>query len=567
MILHGGQPEFFEILPLILRGPSLCPLFLSLVQCLTKYFDVTFRSKETPLTKYTSSCTPIQMIQQVLASLKSLNDSEQESAACLIATHLDEVSDRADKAGKINEFEDQIKMSLSDASFYKKDLLSHFTKRHESGEPENHSKFFPLDNKNGTEHEINLLRTELTRIIGDKFTPEPIKTSWGFFHLVLLHCHEHIGFCSLQEATSLAKRCGIHTDNDVTKALKFFHNRFGTILYFGDVPALKDLVFCNLNLVFHPITKLVAVSFGANLQNIETAKEIRKTGEIEKEFFESICKKDDETKPVNSEMIVALLKHVHIITELPNGNLFMSCLLHPFHLDELKKLDKLSEMNPAPLLFTFDSGYQPVGLFHALMASLLLKYKDRFTLYEERYRNKIDVLYNEAFFTILSNASMLEIQISKADKAKCLEVKKLLWDQVHDIIKEMPHMKNIKVCLGFYCPKSFTASHPSAKIPSLESDKNPLGKSPQTESPLHIAIMLPGQSGTDPTQVNFRCKKKCDNLHPMTLEDKHKIWFEVMIVVIMYTEHIILCVMLHARNCCTKLQLHCTANRTYSVFY
>ncbi len=90
MILHGGQPEFFEILPLILRGPSLCPLFLSLVQCLTKYFDVTFRSKETPLTKYTSSYTPIQMIQQVLASLKSLNDSKQESAACLIAMQSEE---------------------------------------------------------------------------------------------------------------------------------------------------------------------------------------------------------------------------------------------------------------------------------------------------------------------------------------------------------------------------------------------------------------------------------------------------------------------------------------------
>ena len=60
--------------------------------------------------------------------------------------------------------------------------------------------------------------------------------------------------------------------------------RFGRIFYFGDVPALENLVIFNSNLIFHPITRLIAESFGANPLEPNTAEEIQRTGEVTLKF-------------------------------------------------------------------------------------------------------------------------------------------------------------------------------------------------------------------------------------------------------------------------------------------
>ena len=42
----GGQPEFFDIIPLVVRGPSLCLVFLNLALSLTESFEVTYRHEQ-----------------------------------------------------------------------------------------------------------------------------------------------------------------------------------------------------------------------------------------------------------------------------------------------------------------------------------------------------------------------------------------------------------------------------------------------------------------------------------------------------------------------------------------
>ena len=212
-------------------------------------------------------------------------------------------------------------------------------------------------------------------------------------------------------------------------------------------------------------------------------------------------------KKVNAKTIVELLKSLHIITEIQhNGSsLFMSCLLRPYELDKLKKID--ATMNPSPLLFTFNpSGYQPVGLFHALLGFLLTLQK-KFSLHEQRYRNRVTLFFGDVNVEIFSTPSNLEIRVTKADKEKCLEVKKLLSDQIHAIMKEMQHMKSNELGIAFYCPKSLT-SGPSS-------------------SP-HIAKYEMLAAEVSPRAI-LRCyEDKCeDHLLPIELEDKHNIWFEV----------------------------------------
>ena len=158
---------------------------------------------------------------------------------------------------------------------------------------------FAVDNQNGNVAEIKELRKVLTTAIQKIFRkPVRLPTSWGFFHVLLRYTHESNGVCSLQEATRLAGSCGIHDPKKVREVLHFFYANFGTIFYFGDVPALENIVICDPNLLFHPITKLVAESFGANPSKPMSAAKIRKTGEISWNTFEEACEMDESTTKI-----------------------------------------------------------------------------------------------------------------------------------------------------------------------------------------------------------------------------------------------------------------------------
>ena len=483
----GGQPEFFEILPLLLRGPSLTLIFLNLAQPPSELFEVVYRHSEpsTPLIKYESSYTPKDIVHQVLASIESLNQSAQRSAAFLIGTHRDQVNEE-----KVEAFEQEIKSSLKNTSFFKNDLLRGFVDSFEK-----QRLVFAVDNKNGKTEDINYLRKVLTDTIHYLFKPESLPTSWAFFHLLLRQTFENDGVCSLREAVEIAGRCGVHEEKEVQSVLSYFYIRFGTIFYFGEVPALENLVICDPNLIFHPITRLIAESFGSNPHEPNTAEEIRKTGEISLSFFEKICQMDKKTRKIDTRKIVALLKHLHVITEIHNGDicLFMSCLLRCYPTAKLGiGKEQLSEMNPAPLLFTFSTGYQPIGLFHILLSHLLCK---KFFLHKERFRNRVVLFYEGVKVEIISTPSNLEIRMKEG--MMCKEVLDLLHGEIKTIMKEMPHMRNIDCYISFPCPLSLQHSSESVHLAKLEMSSS----------------------------ESFLCCSEC--VEPMELEGRHKIWFKV----------------------------------------
>ena len=287
----------------------------------------------------------------------------------------------------VTEFENMIKLKIGDRNIYKKDHVRHFGENNEQ-------LIFALDNLNGDDTEINELRKEITEAIQYLFDQEDLPTSWGFFHLLLRYKYEsEPGYCSLQEAVKLAGHCRIEREN-VEDVLTYFHDSYGTVFYFKDVEELKNIVICDPNLVFHPITKLVAESFGANPMSQTSSRYEELTGEIELKFFEKICKKEERDKSksvIDAKMTCKLLQSLQIISEISDDQLFMSCLLLPYP----KKFttDNLLTRNPSPLVFTFSTGYQPVGLYHILLANLLSK-KDqlRVSLHEKRYRNFVSCI-------------------------------------------------------------------------------------------------------------------------------------------------------------------------------
>ena len=235
---------------------------------------------------------------------------------------------------------------------------------------------------------------------------------------MLRHKYEEKGFCSLEESIELGIACGLMEKEEVIKALHFLHSRFGTVLYYDDVESLKSMVICDPNLLFRPITRIVAESFGANPHNPEIARNIRETGEISYNFFEEICEKNDPSQRIPTSAIIDLLKYHNIVTEIGNGDkrLFMTCLLRPCPPEESAKA---SRADPTSLLFTFrPHGYQPICLFHVLTSKLLQSKK--FRLDPIRYRNKISFRYSNIHVELLSKVAFLEVRVNTRNPKKCV---------------------------------------------------------------------------------------------------------------------------------------------------
>ena len=292
--------------------------------------------------------------------------------------------------------------------------------------------------------------------------------------------------------------------------LRYIHRCLGTILFYEEVQGLNELVICDPNVLFECIYQLVAVSFGGGKAHHTITTEIKETGEIPVWVLEHIC-----TQPSNSvltnEHIFELLKHFKILTELPSDDgvvYFMPCLLQPDNSVDLSK-KALQSLCPPSLLVHFDGNYIPVGVFSALVVTLLQSSwtPDRHL----RYCNHLLFSTNVPFLLeLIVHPAHLEFQVrSTNDKEQgpeeihkfCMEVCKTVVDTLKSILSLHEHTKKIKFQLGFYCPGSF-----------------------QTDGQPHFCGCLPRRNYINPK--SFLCSKSPLCQEECCLPHECTIWFE-----------------------------------------
>ena len=127
----SGQPEFHEIMPIILNGPALHLVFFNLTINLDDSISIRFCHQDgtDSVITYNSSYTGKQMIFQLLSSLYYLSKGlslDSESAAILIGTHLDQLKDQEESGeNKIKEINDNLKMVLSNVEFHDQAFLTY----------------------------------------------------------------------------------------------------------------------------------------------------------------------------------------------------------------------------------------------------------------------------------------------------------------------------------------------------------------------------------------------------------------------------------------------------------
>ena len=524
----GGQPECHEILPLLLHGLALNLIFLNVTQDLDSSYSVTYRDNDGySSTKYKSEFTIREIIQRALCSIASLQTSPgHKPTAILVGTYFDQSSEEA-----VLTLDQSIQEAFKDTNFMKEDILCQISKSEEGARY-----IHPLNNVSEDSSDIEKLRQLITNTVHlhERFEPEQVPTSTLLLHLILRQKFEVRGWCSIEECVEVAKSCHISRkallgENGI---LQFLHDRFGTILYYRGLK-IGQRVIINPNIILVPTTELFMYAFGTKKSKPITADMIRKTGEISQSLMHKVCssksiKKADDKKIPTSEIVELLASRYILYENAKSANddtvYFLPSLLYPDHNVAKESNDPtfLSSLSYSPILFCPSTGFLPLGLFPAIVVKMSQKTIWTLDEYVEfRFRNRIRfyVQYSKEkllHVELRTLSTHLEFRIVQSDtpvNPRLIPlVRQELWDAVTEVSLSYPHTENVKWKYAFYCPSAMSSGgHPHpAKCMTMEE-------------PQDVVCSLPDCHGGK-----------------VTLEDRHKCWFKVSIIILLhyiYTTH------------------------------
>ena len=339
LIDTGGQPEFHDLLPLLLRGPAFYLIFFSLADSLDDRYVI--RCSYSPSSTsdkgcYKSAHSIKHVICQMLTSFAHSSVKKEDKCsikpqAFVLATHLDKVSPEQVKAideelRKVLEFKNQSPQH---------EILVDATDRFGT-------LFVPIDNMSSSDQEVENLRSFLTDAVGKCCKPVPVPITWLMFHFILRDRYETKKVCTYEESVELATKCGINS-RDVSDVLTYIYRKLGTILFYEDVPALNQLVICNPEVVYEAISSLIFDLYSS----LERNDSARFTGLISDRVFRSHI----SSRFLKADYIIELLKHFRILSPIKPSSqssavqYFVPCILHSSDSEVIS--------DPHPLVFCF----------------------------------------------------------------------------------------------------------------------------------------------------------------------------------------------------------------------
>ena len=472
----GGQPEFHEILPILITGPAVNLVVFKLNEDLRKHSMITYRSDEGQSEPYETCFTHEEVIFRSLASIACLRHNtvgwtfdklpikdDSEPAAFLIATHRDCVDE-----SKVSEVNEELKLKIQNSSDLFHDNLVQFSNKEQA--------IFPLDTIND-KAQIENLRISLHSIIS-RFQELPIPVSWCAFSLELKKRKKIID--KLETCYELAQGCGIKDRDDFKSALWFLHHRVGSIMHYPGVKELENIVIIDLQQLFDRITQLITSFFTFEAtKSAAIATEFCTTCRFtEKHIHMLSSRKKDPLTPLR---LISLLTHLHIVVGPTESNVghktekcyFMPCALKPTA-EEVEHREQ--SISPPPLLIYFECGYNPVGVFCCLVVYLLSSTSQsglEWTLSKlHQYRNKITFKVGKCCdqITLVSRTTYLEIWIDRIpDVSKAMPLKSLcpiIYNVIDNGIKtvtdSLHYTYKSRHLFGFPCTAcEFSTPHPA----------------------------------------------------------------------------------------------------------
>ena len=513
MVDTGGQPAFLEMLPALTMGPALYLIFFRLNQNLKQRYQIQYVSEDNENIQFDySSYTVEEVIFQALSSIacfsctapKKANMPDPSHAAMLMGTHKDLLG--SDPETEIKAKDGELQENLSD--ILEIDPFKTFLRYSCIGQL-----MFAVDNMTGDEAEMTTVRQRLEDVIKQEFDDFSIPASWLMFSIFLRKMGKRI--LSLSQCHWIGDRLEVENTDE---ALWFLHHCVGTLMHFPDMEELKDIVICDLQVVFDSVTDLILNSFKFKHINKTACDKFNETGQF---CFKDIQKiaKNSKSDSLPLPKLVKLLEYLNIIAPInpegpsysglsPSSGLplspgislqsdayqeetlvyFMPAVLKPAREEELHM--KPNPTGPAPLMICFKCGFVPIGVFCAKIASLVGHKGTLGWILQEPYKHKCGHILskNRATFringaydvTLISKPKWYEIHIaciSTAGKTAlveiCSHVVETVCDTLDQVISKMRYKQyptssdQTLYELGFKCPKHPIDNHLVINRPTI----------------------------------------------------------------------------------------------------
>ena len=440
----GGQPEFQEIIPMLVAGPSLFLLIFNLATKLDHTYEVRYDAVDEEIEPYMSSFTVQSVMLQCLASIACIGTQvgKTRPKVLFIGTHLDLLTDSDSQLRQIskqlwdaitglklgdlvirnerhqiifavdnydqsneNAFDAIRKKVTKDKELYKVDLpvpfvlldfylrqpkecrldektCSRILKRF-GLKMEELERFLKKEmNKTAVDICDPKLLAEAVRVLSNKQIPPETELLMHALMELNEKSHKRNQVISMKQFKTIATKCNVTSDSELKEALWTLHHLLGTIRHFPDVPELADTVITDQQLFFDVHTKLITRTF--QRRSNSCCDRFLDEGFFTRHDLDKVW--EQEKAHLTSDQLVALLQHLHILAPVKREDgsceYFLPCVLKHARNAEAPKqpFSTPHKQIVDPLLVSFGFGFTPNGMFSGLLAFLMKYNKDGLTM-------------------------------------------------------------------------------------------------------------------------------------------------------------------------------------------
>ena len=372
----------------------------------------------------------------------------------------------------------------------------------------------PVDNMYGENSEIQWIRHILEECLKKHFKKLSIPASWFVLSLCLRNRTKRTA--SLESVLQLAGELGI-PQSEAMIALWFLHHYAGVLMYFPNLPELKDTVICDNQIVYDSATNLIVNTFKFGLVGKAASERFRKTGRF------SLDDIREATASISGDYIplmklIKLLQYINILASFKQSTLmpttsniskviyFMPCVLENATHEEMTKWwdTALSQQFPAPLFLQYKCGFVPIGVFPAIIANLAANVSVKIKwngIKKNRVQFSIGCDYDA--ITLIFHPKYYAVHITRQPRHKtpthevCATVRGLIMSTLKDVVSQMNYNFSADYSqLSFECP-----NHPGRE---------------------HLCVV----DGEYTSPHIMCCLEIADDPNPVDMQSQHLIWFE-----------------------------------------
>ena len=386
----GGQPEFFDVMPLLNTLPTGNVMIFNMNESLDakikpELYEKGRRVSTGSETQYTNA----ELMKTALATIGScvaMHTSSTSNKVLVVGTHLDEYV-----KGKENE--EEMLLSQMDDGFNKKVLndatrdMIVYCKREGKQDRIVH----PISNTihDGKQDEVaQKIRTAIENMSKNEDTRKEIPNSWLLFQYQIRLLNKPC--IKLSECHEIAKK-HCHIKEDVKIVLNYFH-KLGILLNYE---ILKDIVICDPQWLFDQLSKLIKAKYNPSFSN-DVEKGIVKKSFMAKHIYPTLEK--DTEGIIKLDNLLKLYVSFNVMAELSEEGdeegeeefYFMPALLDSAP-HKLELSDNFGKNFYDTMYVIYKDALFPRGMFCCLVA-LLAQKKQNFSLVRDKqymFKNQI----------------------------------------------------------------------------------------------------------------------------------------------------------------------------------